>query len=51
MTTLPTPTPTSAGTARPGEGKRVALFATCATDVMFPQTPRAVVTLLERLGC
>ncbi len=32
-------------------GTRVALFATCANDVMFPQTPKAVVTLLERLGC
>jgi len=32
-------------------GTRVALFASCANDVMFPQTPKAVVTLLERLGC
>lgn len=38
-------------TTRPGEGKRVALFATCANDVMFPQTPKAVVTILDRLGC
>lgn len=38
-------------TARPGEGKRVALFATCPNDVMFPQTPQAVVKILERLGC
>ena len=29
----------------------VALFATCANDVMFPQTPIATVELLERLGC
>lgn len=29
----------------------VALFATCINDTMFPQTPKAVVTLLERLGC
>lgn len=29
----------------------VALFATCANDVMFPQTPIATVKLLERLGC
>ncbi len=29
----------------------VALFATCANDVMFPQTPIATVQLLERLGC
>lgn len=36
---------------RPGVGKRVALFATCASDAMFPDTPKAVVTLLERLGC
>jgi len=32
-------------------GPRVALFATCINDVMFPNTPKAVVTLLERLGC
>jgi L-lactate dehydrogenase complex protein LldE len=37
--------------ARPGTGLRVALFATCINDTMFPQTPKAVVTLLERLGC
>lgn len=37
--------------ARPGEGVRVALFATCVNDAMYPQTPQAVVTLLERLGC
>lgn len=35
----------------PGTGKTVALFATCANDAMFPATPKAVVTLLERLGC
>lgn len=35
----------------PGTGKRVALFATCINDVMFPETPKAVVRLLERLGC
>ena len=35
----------------PGAGKRVALFATCVNDVMFPETPKAVVRLLERLGC
>lgn len=33
------------------EGPTVALFATCINDVMFPGTPRAVVTILERLGC
>jgi L-lactate dehydrogenase complex protein LldE len=30
---------------------RVALFATCLTDTLFPDTARAVVRLLERLGC
>lgn len=29
---------------------RIALAATCIADAMFPQAPRAVVTLLERLG-
>ncbi|MFZ1411655.1 MAG: (Fe-S)-binding protein [Micropruina sp.] len=29
----------------------VALFATCINDTMFPGTPKAVVTVLERLGC
>lgn len=29
----------------------VALFATCVNDAMFPDTPRAVLTVLERLGC
>ncbi len=29
----------------------VALFATCINDTMFPETPKAVVALLERLGC
>ena len=29
----------------------VALFITCFNDTLFPQTGRAVVTLLERLGC
>lgn len=33
------------------QGLRVALFATCINDVMFPGTPRAVVSVLERLGC
>ena len=32
-------------------GTRVALFATCLTDTFFPDTARAVVRLLERLGC
>ncbi|MFT4084563.1 MAG: (Fe-S)-binding protein [Nocardioides sp.] len=35
----------------PGTGVRVALFATCFNDTMWPQTPRSVVRLLERLGC
>jgi L-lactate dehydrogenase complex protein LldE len=30
---------------------RVALFVTCFNDTLFPSTGRAVVTLLERLGC
>ena len=29
---------------------RIALFATCIDDVMFPQAPQATVHLLERLG-
>ncbi|OKL51126.1 (Fe-S)-binding protein [Buchananella hordeovulneris] len=29
---------------------RIALFATCIGDAMFPQAPQATVTLLERLG-
>lgn len=38
-------------TDRPRTAPRVALFATCPNDVMFPDTPKAVVALLERLGC
>jgi L-lactate dehydrogenase complex protein LldE len=30
---------------------RVSLFVTCFNDTLFPQTGRAVVQLLERLGC
>jgi L-lactate dehydrogenase complex protein LldE len=30
---------------------RVSLFITCFNDALFPQTGRAVVTVLERLGC
>jgi L-lactate dehydrogenase complex protein LldE len=30
---------------------KVSLFITCFNDTLFPQTGRAVVTLLERLGC
>lgn len=33
------------------QGVKVALFATCINDVMFPGTPKAVVQVLERLGC
>ena len=40
---------TSSATA-PGAGLRVALFATCFNDLMWPSTPRAVVRLLRRLG-
>src|SRR5690348_3472289 len=29
---------------------RVALFVTCVNDLMFPNTGKAVVTVLERLG-
>lgn len=34
-----------------GPGKRVALFGTCLGDTLFPDTLRAVVRVLERLGC
>jgi L-lactate dehydrogenase complex protein LldE len=30
---------------------RVSLFVTCFNDTLFPETGRAVVALLERLGC
>jgi len=30
---------------------RIALFITCFTDTLFPETGRAVVRLLDRLGC
>jgi L-lactate dehydrogenase complex protein LldE len=30
---------------------RVALFITCFNDTLFPETGKAVVALLERLGC
>lgn len=33
------------------KGLTVALFAACYNDTMWPGTPIAVVTLLERLGC
>lgn len=50
MTTTTTPQ-ASRPVGRPGEGLTVALFITCINDVMFPQTGKAVVSLLERLGC
>ena len=45
----------SSDTARPTLDKpvselRVALFATCFNDTMWPETPKATVRLLERLG-
>lgn len=30
---------------------RLALFATCLTDTLYPRTGQAMVSLLERLGC
>ncbi|WP_226345276.1 (Fe-S)-binding protein [Agilicoccus flavus] len=51
MTETTKPTNTSGGAGRPGDGLRVALFATCVNDAMFPETPKAVVAVLERLGC
>lgn len=33
------------------QGPTVAIFATCFNDTMWPEAPRATVTLLERLGC
>ena len=50
MTTL-TDTHATPGAALPGAGLTVALFATCANDVMFPKAPIATTQLLERLGC
>jgi L-lactate dehydrogenase complex protein LldE len=39
-------------TTQPGATDlRVALFATCFNDTMWPETPKATVRLLERLGC
>ncbi|GAA3996646.1 (Fe-S)-binding protein [Allokutzneria multivorans] len=34
-----------------GTAVRVALFATCLADTLFPETAKATVRLLERLGC
>lgn len=33
------------------QGLKVALFATCFNDIMWPETPKSVVRLLRRLGC
>ena len=35
----------------PASDLRIALFATCFNDTMWPETPKATVRLLERLGC
>ena len=45
------PTVTSAVTPTVAKGLKVALFAACYNDTMWPGTPIAVVKLLERLGC
>lgn len=47
MTTQSAP----ASSTLPGAGITVALFATCISDTMFPQTLIATTQLLERLGC
>src|ERR671932_2872686 len=46
------PTASAAETAgrRLSRSVRVALFITCFNDTLFPETGRAVVELLERLG-
>jgi L-lactate dehydrogenase complex protein LldE len=41
--------PSRSASARPDV--RVSLFVTCFNDTLFPQTGRATVRLLERLGC
>lgn len=42
----------TAATPAPGSaGLKVALFATCFNDTMWPETLKATVRLLERLGC
>ncbi|WP_201467819.1 (Fe-S)-binding protein [Janibacter melonis] len=46
----PSPADGQPGTPR-AAGLRVALFATCFNDTMWPETPKATVRLLERLGC
>ena len=46
-----TPTVTPAVPPTVAKGLKVALFAACYNDTMWPGTPIAVVKLLERLGC
>ena len=46
-TTSPSPSPQPTDPAN----LRVALFATCFNDTMWPETLKATVRLLERLGC
>lgn len=46
MSVIPAPT-----AINPTAVKKVALFATCLNDLMWPGTPIAVVKLLRRLGC
>lgn len=42
----------TAATPAPGSaGLKVALFATCFNDTMWPETLKATVRLLDRLGC
>jgi L-lactate dehydrogenase complex protein LldE len=36
--------------SRLAQDVRIALFATCLGDTVFPDVPRAVVRVLERLG-
>ena len=40
----------AAGASLPSRPRRVALFATCFNDTMWPEAPKATVRLLERLG-
>src|SRR5215210_2196845 len=49
-TTPPGPEHTRGGAEYAPDAMRVALFITCFNDTLFPQTGRAVVELLERLG-
>lgn len=51
MTTAPAPLHLPSHASSPEGAMRIALFITCLNDTLFPATGRAVVTLLERLGC